>query len=438
MARKSESKLINNQEQHDKLLTKYITLIKELSSNFNLIKDPEYSDLVNFKTNKETPKHRWFEYKQGYSSSLINKIIENEHISPEHYIMDPFAGVGTTNLAAQNLGFKSIGFDINPVATLAAQIKTTNFNKIEMQEIEKLIFDFKPIKATEIPDILLLKRSFSNNSFNSLMGIKGFYESIDNENIQKFFKLAYISIIEDVSCRVKDGNGIKIARNKKEIGNVYEYYLEQCSSMLKDIYQINTNTDTIIINGSILKENHYNLIKDKKIGLVIFSPPYANCFDYCEVYKLELWMGGFVKEYSDFKKYRNLAIRSHVNSKFDHNIKNQNNSVEIVSELISCYNLWNKNIPDMIKGYFDDMQEVLVKLRNIMVEDSKCYIVVANSGYKGILVPTDLLISEIAKNLGFKINNIIYARKIRASSQQMEDLHNYKDLMRESILELQK
>ncbi len=335
--------------------------------------------------------------------------------------MDPFAGVGTTNLAAQNLGFKSIGFDINPVATLAAQIKTTTFTKIEIKEIEKLIFDFKPIKTTEIPDSPLLKRSFSNNSFNSLMGIKGFYESIDHENIQKFFKLAYMSIIEDVSCRVKDGNGIKIAKNKKEIENVYEYYREQCRSMLKDIFQINSKAETIIIDGSILKEKYYNLIKDKKIGLVIFSPPYANCFDYCEVYKLELWMGGFVKEYSDFKKYRNLAIRSHVNSKFDHTIKNQNNSVEIVSELISCYNLWNKNIPSMIKGYFDDMQELLLKLRNLMVEDSKCFIVVANSGYKGILVPTDLLISEIAKNLGFKVNNIIYARKIRASSQQMED-----------------
>ncbi|NMC61287.1 MAG: hypothetical protein GYA51_18190, partial [Candidatus Methanofastidiosa archaeon] len=59
-------------------------------------------------------------------------------------------------------------------------------------------------------------------------------------------------------------------------------------------------------------------------------------------------------------------------------------------------------------------------------------------GYKGILVPTDLLLAEIAEKLGFKVKKIIYARKIRASSQQMADLHNYEDLMRESIVELQK
>ena len=74
-----------------------------------------------------------------------------------------------------------------------------------------------------------------------------------------------------------------------------------------------------------------------------------------------------------------------------------------------------------------------------MIKGAKCFIVVANSGYKGILVPTDLLLSDIAANNGFKSVKIIYARKIRASSQQMKELHDdYKNLMRESIVVLEK
>jgi hypothetical protein len=39
---------------------------------------------------------------------------------------------------------------------------------------------------------------------------------------------------------------------------------------------------------------------------------------------------------------------------------------------------------------------------------------------------------------GYKVNNIFYARKIRASGQQTTDLHlNYDKLMRESIIELE-
>lgn len=209
--------------------------------------------------------------------------------------------------------------------------------------------------------------------------------------------------------------------------------------MIEELDTNSTHSESIIIDGSMTREEDFNKIKNKEIGIIIFSPPYANCFDYCEVYKLELWMGDFVKTYEDFSKYRSIAMRSHVNSKFDHTIKSENSSINIISDLISCFNIWNKNIPDMLKGYFDDMEQLLTNAKQIMVPNSKCYIVVANSGYRGVLVPTDLLIAEIGYKLGFNVAEIIHARKIRASSQQMKELHGeYENLMRESIVVLEK
>ena len=52
-------------------------------------------------------------------------------------------------------------------------------------------------------------------------------------------------------------------------------------------------------------------------------------------------------------------MRSHVNSKFDHTIQNNITDVDTIANLISTYNIWNKNIPDMLRGYFDDMFEIL-------------------------------------------------------------------------------
>ena len=92
----------------------------------------------------------------------------------------------------------------------------------------------------------------------------------------------------------------------------------------------------------------------------------------------------------------------------------------------------------MLRGYFDDMFEILKRQATLLVKNGKCFIVVANSGYKGIIVPTDLLICDIAEKVGYKVNNIYYARKIRASGQQNTDLHlNYDKVMRESIIELE-
>ena len=440
MVRTSELKLVQEKETYETLLPKYLSLLETLKREFPVKNGESYSNLVNFKTNKEIPRHNWFEYKQGYSEQLIVQILEKEKPSKNDYVLDPFTGVGTTNLVAQTMGFKSIGFDINPVATFVAEVKTTFFDDRQIKKLIKLLQDFNPMKnSLHVPNSPLLEKSFDKKTFDKLMKIKGFYESIDEPIIQSFFKLAYLNIIEDCSNRAKDGNGIKIVKNKQPVEDVFSYYENVCNNMIEDINHINRHKESVIINGSMLLNNNFNQVKNKKASIVIFSPPYANCFDYCEVYKLELWMGDFVKSYDDFKLYRNMALRSHVNSTFDHYIENLNWKVNIVADLISCFNIWNKNIPDMIRGYFDDMIVVFEKLRHMMIEGAKCYIVVANSGYKGILVPTDLLLADIAESRGFKVIEIIQARKIRASSQQMKVLHNeYDNLMRESIIILER
>lgn len=114
-------------------------------------------------------------------------------------------------------------------------------------------------------------------------------------------------------------------------------------------------------------------------------------------------MGSFVKNYDDFRFYRDMAMRSHVNSSFDHSIKNYVKDVDVIASTIATYNIWNKNIPDMLRGYFDDIHELLKRMKNLFVKGAACYIIVANSGYKGILVPTDLLIADIANSLGYKV-----------------------------------
>jgi len=78
-------------------------------------------------------------------------------------------------------------------------------------------------------------------------------------------------------------------------------------------------------------------------------------------------------------------------------------------------------------------------MKEVFVKGASCYIVVATSGYKGILVPTDLLIADIAKSLGYEVETIMSARKIRSSSQQTNELHGkYDNLMRESIVVIRK
>lgn len=435
--RTSESKTIINQELFDVKLPDYQRIIERLVSKYNVVDGSYYEGLVNFKANLVVPKHKWYDYKQGYSELLVKHIIDEAKPLKEHYILDPFCGVGTTNLTSVNRGYKTIGFDINPMAILTAKAKTHHYTPKEIALIKKYLESFTlPDSKVEIEGGRVIETSFTEDVLDILLKIRFFVDGINNDAVQDFFRLALISIIDKCSLKIKDGNGLKFKKNYKAVPDLVRLYLDKASEMLSDIRMSNEDKENKIILGSMITEEAFNKVKDMPIGLCVFSPPYANCFDYCEVYKLEFWIGGFVKSYDDFERFRSIALRSHVNSKFSHEFSNSNKDVDTIASLISSFNIWNKNIPDMIRGYFDDMESMIKNLSKILVNKAKCYIVVANSGYKGILVPTDLLLAEIAEKYGYKVCNIYHARKIRSSSQQMHILNtNYNNLMRESIIE---
>jgi hypothetical protein len=415
-------------------------LVRRLEGEFPVTEDDSYKPLVNFSQNRSLPIHSWFDYKQGYSPDLIQKLVEDLGVPKEGLILDPFNGVGTTLLAADSMGIGSFGFDVNPVAVLASEVKNRKYSKKDLATLRKKLSGFNLVKprAIEPPKYKSLPRIYSDHELDSMLVIRAFVDAQTQDWVRKFFLLAFTSIVEPVSNRIKDGNGIKIAKNKKSVENVFKFYASKVSSMIEDLDSKGPDGLGTTIFGSILNDDTFAKIKDYRFDAAIYSPPYANCFDYLEVYKMEMWMGGFVLEYSDFAQYRNASVRSHVNSTFSKVIANSDDDVELVVAALTGVTLWNKNIPAMVAGYFDDMTGILRRTYEVLNLGGSSAIVVANSSYQGLIVPTDLLLAKIAKGIGFKIERIIKARSIRGSSQHMARQSMFDGLMRESIIILRK
>ncbi|MGC1177295.1 MAG: DNA methyltransferase, partial [Candidatus Saccharimonadales bacterium] len=426
--------------RHKQLSAQYLKIINDLEARYPVQVDASFAKLVNFKTNKQLPIHGWFDYKQGYADQLVQRLITAADLRPGEYVLDPFTGVGTTQVSAQRMRVNSVGLDINPVASFAASVKTHHYTPVELRIIKQLLEapadKYQLTKKT--PAYKKLRDIFTQAQLQQVLTIKGFWEAIDDQSVQGFFRLAFLAIIEPVSNRVKDGNGIKIAHRKKPLEDVYAFYEAHCQRMLDDLNGQAASTPALVLDGSLLQDEISKQVARLPIGAVIYSPPYANCFDYLEVYKMEVWLGGFVDDYQDFSRYRQLAIRSHVNAAFSSEIKYPNPHVDTIAALIATHNIWNKHIPAMLRGYFDDMRGVMKRTYQVSRDGALCAIVVANSGYKGVIVPTDLLLTEIAEAVGYRLEKIIHARDIRASSQQMTELKSKHGLMRESIIVLRK
>ena len=76
-----------------------------------------------FSGNRDAPVHRWVPWIAGFSKHFIEDAIATYTNGQPQTVLDPFAGVGTTLVEADVAGHEAVGFEINPYAAFAAQVK---------------------------------------------------------------------------------------------------------------------------------------------------------------------------------------------------------------------------------------------------------------------------------------------------------------------------
>ena len=135
---------------------------------------------------------------------------------------------------------------------------------------------------------------------------------------------------------------------------------------------------------------------------------------------------------------RNTGFRSNTNSLNHKPIVYRNEHIENLISLFDSEKLWNNKIPNVVRGYFDDTHTLLNKLYQQTTKGGYVGIVVGNSAYSGVIIPSDILITDIAKEIGFKVKNIFVTRHLTTSSQQKQELEFLKNYLRESIILLEK
>ena len=97
-----------------------------------------------FSKNKHLPLHRWVPWVAGFSADFVEDAIKSYLPTKDSrcWVLDPFAGVGTTLVEAYLSGLNVIGFEINPYAALATKIKLSAM-KISVHDLTRRISAFE-------------------------------------------------------------------------------------------------------------------------------------------------------------------------------------------------------------------------------------------------------------------------------------------------------
>lgn len=402
--------------------------------------------MLNYSDDLNKPFQRWYRYKEGFSVELVEQLIKEYSKNKEGIILDPFSGSGSTLLAANDMGYSGIGFEVNPFSFFLSKCKLEQYTKENIELFKKKYEEILQNAENIDTEYSLPKLSISEKVFET--EIEKYYMTIgtliDNCNanvkIVNLLKLGWLACLEPLCNYRKAGNGLKIKKYVKPrtitIDDAKVLLLEEYQNIYIDLLKSKTQGNVTLFNESCL--NMANQLQPGSIEGIIFSPPYANCFDYTEIYKLELWFGKFVSEYSDLKKLRNSSLHSHLNGDLSVNVElNSNTLFSLLSEL-QKKELWDKRIPKMLQLYYHDMFRVLAESYNVLDDKGFCCIVIGNSAYGGIVFPADLILAEYAETIGFKVDKIEVDRYIITSSQQYEITKETRRYLRESVVCLTK
>ena len=253
--------------------------------------------------------------------------------------------------------------------------------------------------------------------------------------------------MEDCSNRKKDGNGL--ATRESKISSSVDRFIQQINLMLEDIIRRvdQTSPTSIVEKCSALQLDRNMVGNGVSIQSIIFSPPYANSFDYYESYKIELIFGEYTLA-RHLKAFRKDLIRNYRlgGQKLG---KNDNPIIEsVINEIELRIPLKEQKtgkkdgrtrlVPNMIRAYFSDMNNAIRNCTSILEQGAYMHIVVDQSAYLGVPIPTDLILANIAEKYALEVTGITVCRSANTSGQQLREYPYLKHLLRESIITLKK
>jgi site-specific DNA-methyltransferase (adenine-specific) len=411
---------------------------------------PGLREAVNFDESRSTAVHRWFRYREGFSPAILNKLKGHQRV------FDPFCGCGTTLIEAKRRGIAAVGTDVNPLAVFVAKVKTRNYNSGHVQEFRRCA---KRVLGSQSiwpkPEMPLLPKLFQPAALDELLKLRAGLERCGNQRVKDLLLLCWLNILEGCSNIFKEGNGLKY-RNKKRRPGTYETvsddvwipryfgpsirrfvrnrWREQCKVVSSDLEQLNGRPRSTIeiLERSCLDQGMSADLE--RCDASVFSPPYANRFDYFEAFKIELWMGNFVSSPEQMRVLRSRSMRN--------NLTVQAGAVRRRDDLERFLDLMDEEassvqmgIRETLRGYFDDVSRLAANLRAVLEPGGKLLCVVGNSAYAGVLIPTDLLCAQIFSEAGFVVETIEIARRLHVSSQQRSKMvGGLAPYMRESII----
>ena len=332
----------------------------------------------------QDPLSRIHPYPARFIREIPKSLIEALGCPQDSIILDPFCGSGTTIVEAQRCGIESVGIDINPIACLISRVKTQPLQVNSFMNAVNRVSERARILYTgdiAIPEIPNIDHWFGKPIQKALSALMLSCKNERNKIIKDALQLAMSSIIVKVSNQDSDTRYAAVHRNTdpNDVFNLFALAGERIAHVKGQI--VSARADVIL--KDILSVNASQF--QKRVGLVVTSPPYPNAYEYWLYHKYRMWWLGYnpiaVREYE-------IGARPHYQKK--------NGQTEV--------------------DFCRQMEQVFSLLVECLINGGHICFIVGRSIIRGRLIDNRILIQDIGARAGLTLVADI-TRNIAASKK---------------------
>ena len=372
-----------------------------------------------FIDNLKLPVHRWFRYSAGFSAEWVRSVLrEYKPVT----VLDPFAGSGTTLLAAAQERIECYGFESHPFVGRIANAKLAwNTPVKDIHAYAELVMrkaKTMSIDISEEPPLLL--KCYTEEALITLCALRESFSAFKEampSRVRKLLWLAITAILRPCShAGTAQWQYVLPTKTKARVVAPLEAFREKVDEIVTDMelfQQAYAAASSHLIHHDA-RARYESL--DGQIDLVITSPPYPNNYDYGDATRLEMTFWHEIRGWGDLQS----TVRKHlVRSCSQHAAADKlilepllglPRLVSIQEEISTiCHTLAAERLHHggkkpyhlMVAAYFADLAAVFISLRKACRKGCRMCFVIGDSAPYGIYVPVDEFLGKLAISAGF-------------------------------------
>lgn len=406
--------------------------------------------------------HDWYRFVLAFPPHLVRELLVRFGIGPQHCVLDPFCGTGTTLVECKKLEVPSVGVEANPIAYYVSKIKTkwdvdpnglmkhaTEIANITLDILKKQgieddghlpLFASKFSRVEKLktlpPQIekLLLKNSISPLPLHKTLELLQTLENHRSDKYHHHERLALAKALVFSISNLHFGPEVGVRKPKQDTP-VISAWLRCVSEMVDDLWLFKSKAGTSTLVYHADSRSIHEFLEPQSIDAVITSPPYPNEKDYTRTTRLESVLLGFIQSKKELQQLKKGLVRSNTRGVYKTDSDDfqvaDHPQIRAIAEAIEKRRIelgktsgFERMYARVVKLYFGGMKRHLASLRGVLRPGALlAYVVGDQASYLRIMIRTGELLADIAQSLGYEVvgTELFRTRLATATREQLRE-----------------